>query len=82
MSRSRVIETLPQTVFVIAPPRDSVFTAEAVEGLRGRTTLVQRLDGSEAQAEIVHARLCPDGNAAVTVAVPGGIDRAPKEEVA
>lgn len=67
-----------RVTFLLPPDTGDVFAAGSASGLVGQTTNIKRLDGSEAISEIVEA-VVRDGRLAVTVEVPGGIDKAPRE---
>ncbi len=80
MPRGGEEQASKEVAFVLRPPADCVFAAEAVESLIGQTVKVARLDRSEAPGTIVDGRLDSDGSAILTVDVVGGIDRAPRVE--
>ncbi len=80
----RIDDTSTRNVAFALRPKDKgdVFTDGAAQELVGKTTTVRRLDGSSVESKIEGARLMDDGRCLVlTVAVPGGIDRAPREGV-
>ncbi len=80
----RVDDASTKRVAFMLRPKDKgdVFTEVVAHKLVGQTTTVRRLDGSVVEAAIEDTRLMDDGHSIVlTVAVPGGIDRAPREGV-